>query len=85
MILIISGHFQITLLVVLQVQLEKEHSFIIKKQIPLLSIIPISLMVLAQDSSETEPVMSLDYDASQVWYGTKWYDPTQRISPDCNL
>ena len=33
---------QITLLVALQVQLEKVHHFIIKKQIPLLSITPIS-------------------------------------------
>lgn len=34
---------------------------------------PYQLMVLAQDSSETEPVMSLDYDASQFGMGQMVY------------
>lgn len=34
---------------------------------------PYQLMVLAQDSSETEPVMSLDYDASQFGMGQMIY------------
>lgn len=34
---------------------------------------PYQLMVLAQDNSETEPVMSLDYDASQFGMGQMIY------------
>lgn len=41
---------------------------------------PYQLMVLAQDNSETEPVMSLDYDASQFGMGQMVY-PNEENQP----
>ena len=52
----------------------RESTFLYNKETDTISIYnPYQLMVLVQDNSETEPVMSLDYDASQFGMGQMVY------------
>ena len=52
----------------------KESTSLYNKETDTITIYnPYQLMVLAQDNSETEPVMSLDYDASQFGMGQMIY------------